>query len=104
MEAASVGGGNIEVTQLGGMSVELLRQGAYADYSPPRHTRHDRTGRRIFGGTARKHCHDAGLPAERRCRDDMVLELDTPLSEEMLIQMWAMRDIQDATFLARREP
>ena len=34
----------------------------------------------------------------------MVLELDTPLSEEMLIQMRAMRDIQDATFLARREP
>ena len=34
----------------------------------------------------------------------VVLELDTPLSEEMLIQMRAMRDIQDATFLARREP
>ena len=43
MEAASVGGGNIEVTQLGGMS-------------------------RIFGRATRKYCHDAGLPAERRCR------------------------------------
>lgn len=104
MEAASVGGGNIEVTQLGGMSV---------DFSGKEHTliihHRDTPGMiaQVAGYLAEQHVNIATMQVFRRnagAEAVMVLELDTPLSEEMLIQMRAMRDIQDATFLARREP
>ena len=61
----------------------------------------------VAGYLAEQHVNIATMQVFRRnagAEAVMVLELDTPLSEEMLTQMRAMRDIQDATFLARREP
>ena len=87
MEAASVGGGNIDITSLGGINV---------DFTGKENTliiRHRDTP----GMIALVFRRDAGAEAI------MVLELDTPLTPELLTELRQLHDVMDATFLARRD-
>ena len=103
MEAASVGGGNIDITSLGGMNV---------GFSGKENTliiRHRDTpgmialvtgvlaGRQVNIATMQVFRRDAGAEAV------MVLELDTPLTPDVLAELRGLHDIVDATFLARRD-
>ena len=103
MEAASVGGGNIDITSLGGMNV---------DFSGKENTliiRHRDTpgmialvsgvlaGRQMNIATMQVFRRDAGAEAI------MVLELDTPLTPDLLAGLRGLHDVMDATFLARRD-
>ena len=103
MEAASVGGGNIDITSLGGMNV---------DFSGKENTliiRHRDTpgmialvsgvlaGRQMNIATMQVFRRDAGAEAI------MVLELDTPLTPDLLAELRGLHDVMDATFLARRD-
>ena len=103
MEAASVGGGNIDITSLGGMNV---------DFSGKENTliiRHRDTPGMIAlvtGALASRQMNIATMQVFRRdagAEAIMVLELDTPLTPELLTELRQLHDVMDATFLARRD-
>ena len=103
MEAASVGGGNIDITSLGGMNV---------DFSGKENTliiRHRDTPGMIAlvtGALASRQMNIATMQVFRRdagAEAIMVLELDTPLTHELLTELRQLHDVMDATFLARRD-
>ncbi len=102
MEAASVGGGNIDITSLDGMNV---------DFSGKENTliiRHRDTPGMIALVTGVLAQHQVNIATMQVFRRDagaeaiMVLELDTPLTPTMLAELKGLHDIVDATFLARR--
>lgn len=104
LEAASVGGGNIDITRLGGMNV---------DFSGKENTliihHRDTPGMiaRVTSCLASQQVNIATMQVFRRnagAEAVMVLELDSPLTCTMLDELRVIHGIQDATFLARREP
>lgn len=102
MEAASIGGGNIEITRLGGMNV---------DFSGKENTliihHRDTPGMiaLVTGRLAQEAVNIATMQVFRRnmgAEAVMVLELDSPLSPATLAELRGLHGIMDATFLARR--
>ena len=98
-----MGGGNIDITSLGGMNV---------DFSGKENTliiRHRDTPGMIAlvtGALASRQMNIATMQVFRRdagAEAIMVLELDTPLTPELLTELRQLHDVMDATFLARRD-
>ena len=102
MDAASVGGGNIEIRRLGGMNVE---------FSGKENTliihHQDTPGviARVSGVMAEHGVNIATMQVFRRHAGAdaiMVLELDSTLTAPMLADLHALPDVNGATFLKRR--
>ncbi len=102
MEAASVGGGNIEVHRLDGMNVS---------FTGKEHTliiHHDDVPGKVAavsGIMARRKINIGNMSVYRRGAGAdamMVFELDNVLDEETLMEIRGIEGVQSATFLKRR--
>ena len=102
MEAASVGGGNIEICRLDGMHVSFT--GA-ENTLIVHHTDMPGVIARVTGAVAQCGINIAAMQVFRLAAGAeaiMVLELDGALDEEQLRQFQEIKDVQRCTFLKRR--
>ncbi|MBQ8202498.1 MAG: L-serine ammonia-lyase, iron-sulfur-dependent subunit beta [Clostridia bacterium] len=102
LEAASVGGGNIEVHKIDGLGVNFTGK---ENTLIIRHADTPGAIAAVTGTIASKRINIANMQGYRRQAGGdamMVIELDTIPDEEIVDMIRAMPDVQGVTFLARR--
>ena len=102
MEAASVGGGNIEITRLDGLHVGFT---GMENTLIVHHTDMPGVIAHVTGAIAQFGINIAGMQVFRReagADAIMVLELDSALEEEQMMALDDIQDVQRCTFLKRR--
>lgn len=102
LEAASVGGGNIEVHKIDGMAVNFTGK---ENTLIIRHTDTPGAIATVSGAIARKHLNIANMQSYRRKAGGdamMVMELDGVPEDEDIELIRQMPDVQGVTFLRRR--
>lgn len=102
MEAASVGGGNIEITRLDGLHVSFT---GMENTLIVHHMDKPGVIAQVTGAIARMGINIAGMQVfrlEAGAEAIMVLELDGALEDEQIQALNGIKDVQRCTFLKRR--